>query len=55
MIKGKDLLNDLRPLLRKIEDDMRSRCDEFNEINSALKDEYQKAIKAERTAETYTA
>lgn len=53
MINGKDLLNDLKPVLRKLEDDMRSRCDEFETIEDGLKAEYQAAVKAERTAETY--
>ena len=54
MINGQNLLNDLKPVLRRLEEDIRNRCDEFEEIDSGLKAEYQNAVKAERTAETYT-
>lgn len=53
MINGNNLLNDLKLVLRKLEEDMRSRCDEFEAIDSGLKAEHQNAVKAERTAETY--
>ena len=54
MINGNKLLNDLKPVLRKLEADMRGRCDALEEIDNGLKTEYQDAVKAERTAETYT-
>ena len=54
MINGNDLLNNLKPVLRKLEADMRGRCDALEEIDNGLKTEYQDAVEAERTAETYT-
>ena len=53
MINAQNLLNDLKPLLRKLEDDIRQRCDDVEKMNTGLLSEYNLARSAERTAQTY--
>ena len=56
MINPQELLNDLKGLLKRLEIDLRERADEFGEapeIHQKLTTEYEKAIKAERTAATF--
>ena len=48
MIDRKQLLGDLKPLLKQIEADLRARCDEVPEINAGLKREYDAARDAGR-------
>ncbi len=52
MIDRQQLLNDLQGLLRRLEDDLleRSESDEVPEVVQALREEYERAQKAERTA-----
>ena len=56
MINRQELLNDLKGLLKRLEIDLRERADEFGEapeIHQKLTTEYEKAIKAERTAAAF--
>ncbi len=53
MIDRKRLLSDLKPLLRELETDLRARCDEVPQINADLKNEYDQARAAGRTAAAY--
>lgn len=53
MIDRKRLLDDLKPLLRAVEEDLRARCDEAPEIDQALQAEYTEARSAGRTGEAY--
>ena len=53
MIERKLLLDDLKPLLRKIEADLRERCDDVDEIHEGLVKEYEQARAAERTGVTF--
>lgn len=49
MIDRKQLLTDLKPLLREIEADLRARCDEVAQVNADLTKEYEQARAANRT------
>ncbi|HEY8667121.1 MAG TPA: BREX-2 system adenine-specific DNA-methyltransferase PglX, partial [Tepidisphaeraceae bacterium] len=53
MIDRQRLLNDLKPVLREIEADLRARCDEIPQIDAGLKTEYEQARAADRTGVTY--
>lgn len=53
MIDRKKLLDDLKPLLRELEVDLRARCDEVPAIDEALKATYNEARSAERTGDAY--
>ena len=53
MIDRQRLLNDLKPLLRELEADLRARCDEVAQINDDLKKEYEQARAADRTGVTF--
>jgi hypothetical protein len=53
MIDRQRLLNDLKPLLRELEADLRARCDEVAQINEDLKKEYEQARAADRTGVTF--
>jgi hypothetical protein len=55
MINPKQLLDDLKRLLRSLEDDIRNRCDERTEINERLMAEYRGAFEAKRTAQSFIA
>lgn len=48
MIERKQLLADLKPLLREMEADLRARCDEVSKINDDLTKEYEQARAANR-------
>jgi hypothetical protein len=48
MIDRRRLLNDLKPLLRELEADLRARCDEASHINEGLQKEYAAAKEAKR-------
>ena len=54
MINVQNLLKDLKILLRKLEDDIRQRCDETNSLNQTLLTEHENAINAKRTANTFS-
>jgi hypothetical protein len=53
MIDRKQLLADLKPLVKEVEIDLRARCDEVAQINEDLQKEYDQARKAERTGVTF--
>jgi hypothetical protein len=55
MIDRGKLLSDLQSLLRKLETDLLERSDlrELPEVRQTLRNEYQKAQKANRTAQSY--
>jgi len=53
MIDRKQLLDDLKPLLRELETDLRARCDEVPEIDRSLRAEYEQARSAGRTGAAY--
>lgn len=55
MIDRTKLLSNLQALLRKLEADLQERgaSDEVPAVGRALREEYQKASKAERTAQSY--
>lgn len=53
MIDRKQLLADLKPLVRQIEADLRARCDEAPQINAELNKEYEQARAADRTGDTF--
>lgn len=53
MIDARRLLEDLKPLQRKLEEDLRVRCDENAELDALVRAEYRKGQEGERTAATY--
>jgi hypothetical protein len=53
MIDRHQLLEDLKPVLRDVEADLRARCDEVAAIDAGLKKEYDEARAADRTGSTY--
>lgn len=53
MISRKTLLDDLTPLLKELEADLRARCDEVTEINAGLEQEYKQARSAGRTGAAF--
>ena len=56
MIERKELLNDLKGLLKRLEKDLRERAEKQGdapEVHRMLDEEYQKAKKAERTAASF--
>jgi len=53
MVNRQRLLNDLKPLLKQMEADLRARCDEVAEIDAGLKREYNEARAADRTGATF--
>ncbi len=53
MIDRQDLLSDLQKLLRRLEADLRARCDEVPDVDRAVRAEYDAARAAQRTAQTY--
>lgn len=53
MIDRKQLLTDLKPLLKKLEADLRARCDEVPSINVDLEKEYRQARDARRTGSAF--
>lgn len=53
MIDRKQLLADLKPLLRELEADLRARCDEVAQINTDLTKEYEQARAANRAGITF--
>ena len=55
MIDRKKLLDDLKPLLKELEADLRARCDEVPEIDTGLKQEYQQAKDTGRTGAAFEA
>jgi hypothetical protein len=55
MIDARRLLDDLQPLRRHLEDDLRERSEQVPELGQRLRDEWQAARQRERTAQTYEA
>ena len=55
MIDGRQLLADLQPLRRRLEDDLRERSEQVPELGQRLREEWQAARQRERTAQTYEA
>ncbi|MFQ5474116.1 MAG: SAM-dependent methyltransferase, partial [Dehalococcoidia bacterium] len=55
MIDRKQLLADLKPLLKELEADLRARCDEVLQIDAGLQQEYQQAKDAGRTGVAFEA
>lgn len=53
MIDAKKLLDDLKKLLKKLEQDMRERCKENPSIDAKIRDEYEAAKEKNRTAQAY--
>jgi len=53
MIDAKKLLDDLKKLLKKLEQDMRERCKENPSIDAKIRDEYEAAKEKKRTAQAY--
>ena len=53
MIVPADLLAGLQRLLKRLEPDIRSRCETDREIDARLRVEYEKARSASRTAQAY--
>src|SRR5512140_2993745 len=53
MVNRQRLLDDLKPLLKQMEADLRARCDEVAEIDAGLQNEYQEARSADRTGATF--
>lgn len=53
MVNRQRLLDDLKPLLKQMEADLRARCDEVGEINDGLKREYEQARAADRTGAAF--
>jgi hypothetical protein len=53
MIDRHQLLEDLKPVVRDVEADLRARCDEVTAIDAGLKKEYDEARAADRTGSTY--
>ena len=53
MINRQTLLSDLRRILRQLETDLRQRCDELPEVDTALHGEYDAAKEAQRTAQSF--
>jgi len=53
MIDAKQLLNDLKPWLRRLEDDLRERVEALEELRLALQREHAAARQAGRTAEAF--
>lgn len=53
MIDPKQLLTDLQKLLKRLEPDIRSRCEANPDIDARLRDEYEKAKAAGRTSQVY--
>jgi len=53
MIDRQQLLADLKPLLRELEADLRTRCDEVAQINADLTKEYEQARAANRAGVTF--
>jgi hypothetical protein len=53
MINRKQLLDDLKPLLRELEEDLRARCDEAPQIDQALQADHKQAREAGRTGAAY--
>lgn len=55
MVDRKQLLADLKPLLKELETDLRARCDEVPQIDADLKQEYDQAKDAGRTGAAFEA
>lgn len=55
MINPKQLLNDLKRVLRDLEDDIRERAGADTDLDASLRREHAEARKAERTATTFNA
>ena len=55
MTAAATLLDDLRRQLRKLEDDLRQRCDDHLDLDQPFRDEWSAASTAGRTALTYPA
>lgn len=53
MIDRTALLSDVRRVLRELETDLRSRCDELPEVTAALRKEFEEAKEAQRTADNF--
>ncbi len=53
MIDAARLLEDLTPLLRLLEDDMRGRCESQSEVDQPLRAEFAQAKQRSRTAQAY--
>jgi hypothetical protein len=53
LIDPKQLLTDLQKLLKRLEPDIRSRCESNPDIDTRLRGEYQKAKSADRTSQAY--
>lgn len=53
MIDGRQLLAELQPLRKRLEDDLRQRCEQVPDLGQRLKQEWQSAHQRERTAQTY--
>jgi hypothetical protein len=51
----KTLQPELVRLVKKLHTDLRERCDEFQEVGAPLQEEYQRALEARRTQETFQA
>jgi type I restriction-modification system DNA methylase subunit len=54
LIDRKALLDDLKKLVTKLEKDLRERCEEYSEVDARVRNEYEKAREAKRTAQAYT-
>jgi len=55
MIDSKKLLSDLQKFVRRLEEDLRARCDTKVEVNEPLRAAYGEARRQNRTASTYAA
>src|SRR3954471_10812533 len=55
MIDGRQLLTDLQPLRKRLEDDLRERSEQVPALGQPLREEWQAARERERTAQTYEA
>lgn len=53
MIDAKKLLDDLKKLLKKLEDDMRQRCKENPNIDEKIRQQHEEAKEKKRTAQAY--
>jgi hypothetical protein len=53
LIDPKQLLADLQKLLKRLEPDIRGRCESNRDIDAQLRLEYEKARSANRTAQAY--
>lgn len=55
MINSKKLLNDLKKPVTALENDIRQRTEDVSEVRQKIEEQYNEAVKAERTALTFNA